>query len=245
MKAQFHHKEMVKLLLDHGARKSSIERRAQLAQLRERIRIVENHGSEWATMIENAGKSDEALSLVQSILENSEHPRLTANILLTATQTALDVGIDLNNVDLVVLLLQHGAWPAGKTALARAEANSDLDPRITEALREQLPAAFKIAGSTDLGDTSAKEDVGIEQPPKANHDTSEDLNDKTAVKLADDMSGEATKLVNAAKEIPPLALSMFRSNLRYPYALGLLKTSHQSSTKERRHERTEAEEEID
>jgi ankyrin repeat protein len=243
MKAECYHKEMAKLLLDHGATKSSKERRAQLAQLKERIRIVEEHGSEWATIVGNASNSSDALSQLRNILEKSEHPRLTANILLTTTQTALDLGIAQNNVDLVVLLLRHGAWPAEKTALASAEANDDLDPKIIEALREHLPAAFKVAESTDMVDTDAKEEAEIEEElPIADHDPSQDANDKVAVNLAEMADKTAAGWVKAAKTAPPFALSMFKGSLRYPHALGLLKASRQSCAKEQVHAEREMEE---
>ncbi|EAT78284.2 hypothetical protein SNOG_14413 [Parastagonospora nodorum SN15] len=131
------------LLLDHGATKSSQDRRAELAQLKEQIRIAKDHGSEWSEILQRAATSEESLALVQNILEKAEHPRLTANILLPSGQTALDVAIAQNNADLVLLLLQHEAWPAENSALVAAEANSDLDPRIVGAMRKHLPVAFK------------------------------------------------------------------------------------------------------
>lgn len=80
---------------------------------------------------------------MKNILENAEHPRLTANILLPSGRKALDVAIAQNNTDLVLLLLEHEAWPAENSALTAAEANSYLDPRIVGAMRKHLPAAFK------------------------------------------------------------------------------------------------------
>jgi hypothetical protein len=162
---------------------------------------------------------------------------------LTTTQTALDLGIAQNNVDLVVLLLRHGAWPAEKTALASAEANDDLDPKIIEALREHLPAAFKVAESTDMVDTDAKEEAEIEEElPIADHDPSQDANDKVAVNLAEMADKTAAGWVKAAKTAPPFALSMFKGSLRYPHALGLLKASRQSCAKEQVHAEREMEE---
>ncbi|KAH4061772.1 hypothetical protein HBH50_214750 [Parastagonospora nodorum] len=163
------------LLLDHGATKSSQDRRAELAQLKEQIRITEDHGSEWSEILQRAATSEESLALVQNALEKAEHPRLTANILLPSGRTALDVAIAHNNADLVLLLLQHEAWPAENSALIAAEANSDLDPRIVEAMRKHLPTAFKNSTAGQAIESEAPD-----ESPNGNEGTDTEAEQTTA-----------------------------------------------------------------
>lgn len=195
------------LLLEHGAIKSSQDRRAELAQLKEQVRIAKEYGSEWLEILQSAATSKESLALVKNILENAEHPRLTANILLPSGQTALDVAIAQNNTDLVLLLLEHEAWPAENSALIAAEANSDLDPRVVDAMHKHLPAAFKNSTAAHAIQDEAPEDSAhgnegtdteAEQTKTSEHDDKSPKAQIDANAIADDPSTAYTDDVDDA-----------------------------------------------
>jgi hypothetical protein len=146
------------LLINHGASEIGQDYQDQLAQLRERIRIVDEYGKEWSTLVDEADAfcvSGDELSPIHKILRESAHPSLTANIRFTSGQTALDLAVARNNTDLVLLLLQYQARPGEESAILATETNPNLDPMIYEALRNHLPVAVPISTAMQASDPEA------------------------------------------------------------------------------------------